>query len=239
VTTRFVLFSRGRTGSKLLVQLLNSHPAVRCEGEVLNGFFWGAIGQRLLLPLCKRQPLPLLYYRAARSGAQAWGCKLFANQCSQPRQVVTGLARRDWRIVHLWRRDLLSQALSLEVARATGRWHRQLNRPEGATGVVLDPEAVRLSVAEMLVQHERYQQLLQGIPHREVIYEDHLADPLRRDHAMRELLAWLGLPDAPLTTTLATTWEQPYCELVTNYAEIEHHLQRHFPPQTLYLGPKR
>ena len=36
---RFVLFGQGRTGSKLLVELLHSHPDIHCDGEVLNGFY--------------------------------------------------------------------------------------------------------------------------------------------------------------------------------------------------------
>ena len=35
-STRFVIFAQGRTGSSLLRSLLNAHPEVRTEGEILG-----------------------------------------------------------------------------------------------------------------------------------------------------------------------------------------------------------
>jgi hypothetical protein len=38
-STKLVFFSRGRTGSNLLVWLLKSHPQIRHQGEVLGETF--------------------------------------------------------------------------------------------------------------------------------------------------------------------------------------------------------
>ena len=34
--TKFVIFGRGRSGSTLLVSLLNSNPDIHCDGEILS-----------------------------------------------------------------------------------------------------------------------------------------------------------------------------------------------------------
>ncbi len=35
-TSKFIIFGQGRSGSTLLKQLLDSHPEITCEGELLN-----------------------------------------------------------------------------------------------------------------------------------------------------------------------------------------------------------
>jgi len=61
---RLCVLTSGRTGSELLVELLDSHPLMRCEGEIFTD--------------PQRYPMPFVRGRmraAARIGAKAYGFK--------------------------------------------------------------------------------------------------------------------------------------------------------------------
>ena len=74
--SEFVVFGMGRTGSSLLVSLLDSHPAICCEGEILNHQNWRG-AWRPLEWIVRRQPMPYLAYRRRlaqrRTGCLAYG----------------------------------------------------------------------------------------------------------------------------------------------------------------------
>ncbi len=52
MTTKFVIYGQSRSGSTLLVELINTHPDVQCDGELFNEDA-ARIGNRVLLSLVK------------------------------------------------------------------------------------------------------------------------------------------------------------------------------------------
>jgi hypothetical protein len=62
--------------------------------------------------------------------------------------------------------------------------------------------------------------LMRQLPHLPLIYEDDLAHSDRWPATGARVCAFLGVAPAPLTSRLVKTWEQPYTEVVTNYAEV-------------------
>ena len=75
---RFAVLTAPRSGSTLLVSLLNTHPEVRCAGEVLNARFehYGNVEhsspwrQRLHLRACTSRAWPLAPWRCQAVGAK-------------------------------------------------------------------------------------------------------------------------------------------------------------------------
>jgi hypothetical protein len=131
---RFVLLGEGRTGSNLLVQALNSHPAVRCFGEVFNWTHaridYGVEGYEREslddLALRTRDPIGLLQRRiwgADGEGVSAVGFKLHYGHPLGFAGLEQALTEdRGLRIVHVRRANLLRLYLSLKQAEATGVW---------------------------------------------------------------------------------------------------------------------
>lgn len=101
----FVILSRGRTGSTLLVDLLRCHPRIRCEGEVLS--------HRILVA----SPEAVLRARAALCARRVYGFKLRpahygAQRIRDPKAFLAGLEAEGWQLLHLRRRNVLRVALS-------------------------------------------------------------------------------------------------------------------------------
>lgn len=217
---RFVVLGHGRSGSKLLIDLLRSHPDIYCDGEVLNPYFWSRISRHLFLPLWRYYPTPLFTYNAVRRRCPAYGFKLFSDHCVWPVQVVRHMHREGWRFIRTQRRDLLAQIISIEVAYTTHRWHRQKGQEYTSTAVVIPPEALLSRLRIKLAERARIDQVLANISHLDIIYEDDLADSDCWNATSARLLNYLGLPVKTLKCNLVKTWTQPYAKLIANYAEL-------------------
>ncbi len=104
----FLVLGSARSGTELLGELLDSHPQVRCEGELFH----------------ERRPLAPRYLYgktvvARAQGFRAWGAKLlfhqlhwFESSFGSSRSFLRGLHRDGFTLVVLERRNPLLQALS-------------------------------------------------------------------------------------------------------------------------------
>ncbi len=220
-TIKFVIFGLGRTGSSLLVDLLNSHPDIYCDGEVLALYRWGPISQRVILPLWRYYPLPLLEYWALRSRRKAaFGLKLLVVHLHRPQQVMASLHGASWRIIHIHRRDLFALTISYEVALRTQRW-KQNSPPMGEfVSLQLDPKAFMARLEERVAKTSYLADVLASVPHLEIVYENCLAERAMWPATSERLLTYLGLPMRPLNAGILKTWERPYSEMISNYDEL-------------------
>jgi LPS sulfotransferase NodH len=124
------------------------------------------------------------------------------------------------------RRDLVAQTISGEVARQTRRWHRHSGNTVAPTFITIDPNEFSADLQKRLTRSAQIEQLLADIPHLDITYEDDLADPADWEPLSVRLLDYLGTPVLPLTTRMVKTWEQPYSEMILNYAELMAAAQR-------------
>jgi LPS sulfotransferase NodH len=199
--SRFVIVCLPRTGSELLVDVLDQLPGVSCRGEILQQ------------PV--RRPIRVLTGRArlgSLRGARVWGCKLLVQHLQWyqggygPAADVLGeLTRQGWTVLHLRRSDVLAGALSALLAEQTQRWHRR-------AGEDADFEPVEADVATMLAwvhTYDTYQswldEALSDVPHLDVTYEEDLQDPAALQRTVDRLAVALGAEPAPVQTALRPT----------------------------------
>jgi LPS sulfotransferase NodH len=189
-----------RSGSELLVDLLDQVPGLSCSGEVFH--------QRKV-----RWPLRFLEGRARlarRGGAEVYGCKVLTHHLlpeedrfGPAKPLVQALVERGWTIVHLRRRDLLAMALSHLQAQETGRWHE---RGEGAPGELPRIDADAGTVFAWLHGAASYQRwlddLLADVPHHTVTYEDDLLRDEDRQATIDAIARLVRLAPAPVTARL-------------------------------------
>jgi LPS sulfotransferase NodH len=207
--TRFVLFARGRSGTTLLLSMLNAHPAVEADGEILR--------RRVLCPL------RLVKQYEAQTQSPVYGFKLLSYQLrslqshlSDRRAFLESLVERGHRVLYLRRRNLLRHALSGLYAEHRRRWHQT------ATGAAARP-AIRVHRDDLFrwldgsAQLRRFEQeVLDGLPHLSLTYEEHLEDPTRHADTLRRVTGQLDLAPIAPDTSLRKTTPRRLSDLATN-----------------------
>jgi len=222
---RFVIVTAGRTGSDLLAELLNSHPDIVCESEILY--------QRRLLP---ERYVAGRAARAGLLGARAYGFKLAAGHGGyQPRassptwptppmlarnRFLHQLADDGAQVISLRRNNHLAQAVSLMLAEQT-RWHWR--REEGATFAPATLDVVHLlSLAYFFEDTEKYlESVVSPLPHLGLVYEDDLIDSGAQQATVDRVCARLGLPTAPASSDLVRLTPKRLEESIANFAEVD------------------
>jgi len=233
VLQRFVILSASRCGSNLLVSLLNSHPRIQCEGEVLHDYdlqqiHW-AFADRETTPedfeVREHDPVRFLETRvfAPRSTEiLASGFKLFYWQAGRDKwRVVWPYLRgaRDLKVIQLRRRNVLRRVLSNQVAQMTDKWfaldEKQVHRD---VRVNLDAEECRAE----FTANQRFETdkaaYFSTHPFLEVFYEDLTADFHGETARIQE---FLGVPEQQLETPLKKQLSQPLPKVIENYAELK------------------
>ena len=122
----FVILSSGRSGSTLLIQLLNCHPKVACKGELLNRNFLqehnlhGASSHTLVNYILASLIPPKIWL--PYTGFKLFNEQLeFCNLCLK--DLLTALFKP--RMIILFRESILETYISLEIAFKTGVWYSE------------------------------------------------------------------------------------------------------------------
>lgn len=213
--TRFVILFPGRSGSTWLVSALDAHPAITAKGEVLD-------------PLRPQGPEAQLewtrsFFRGRIvSRDRAVGFKTKLRDVLDQDGFGRLLAEYDARLIYLDRRNDVKHAISRITARrlkdTTGRW----NRYDG--DAALEPFAVDVDDFESRLRAvEEEKATIAGYVGRQdrpllhLDYEDLLADPTATFH---RILAFLGLPPAPIRGSTLKNTSDDLREVVTNFAAL-------------------
>lgn len=209
---RFFLYGDGRVGSELLVDLLDSHPRVRCESEVLH--------------FAVRWPMRYLEGRARAAGTAAYGFKLLNYQLratvrrGDPARLLAELVGEGWRLIHMKRANVLRQAASALVSRHRKQWHSQKGERPLTGKVCLDcRELLRLMEAiERDVATD--DAAVAELPHLETVYERDLLDAGQHEATARRVFQYLGLPPSEVSTRWAKVTPKRLSDFIGNYDEV-------------------
>lgn len=196
---KFCIVTTFRTGSELLVDLLNDHPKIRCQGEIMDNH-------------------PVSPYLFARGRAraerlrrnEAYGFKLLGIQLMDlfngpDRRLVDRLASDGFVFIYLKRRNLLRQAISILRAVESGDWHprEQPDEPQGS--IELDIPTLFFQMCQIEIQNKGLDWLLEPHKHLTLWYEDHLESTDRQQSTVDEVCLLLGLRTYPVSSDLQKT----------------------------------
>lgn len=211
--TRFIIFGSGRCGSTLLVDLLDTHPSIICESEVLLGD--------------PRFPRLHLDYRAfASRRVPTYGAKVLAYQLEEnphvrsPRSFIAGLAASHWRIIHLRRHDLLRLALSNINARRFAFHQRRGDAAQSYPRTSVDPAQLLEWMRGLSAAAEEERIVMQGVPHLAISYEEDLESDRHHQRTADHVFNWLEIPEAPVTTDLIKMTPTDLHQAVSNLEEV-------------------
>ncbi len=141
MATNFVIITNQRSGSNMLVSMLDSHPQIRCFGELMRVTpdWMKRDGYRGVLRVLDqvdqiykedqyRFQHPYEFVRAAFATAPKRDCYGFKIHLAQHPEFLSELIQdREWQLVVLQRENKLAQFSSSKIAEVTG----QGNAPKG------------------------------------------------------------------------------------------------------------
>lgn len=219
---RFVIITSGRSGSELLVSLLDSHPAVVCEGEILQrprrhpGAYLRGHALRMTLRARHRRSIPAVHGWKLVTNHVRWYPEVFPDA----RAFVDELVADGSTIIHLRRRNLLNQALSLICAEQTQFHYRSGDRRLEFAPVVFEPERLLAQLYHYEEDDQWLTKTIGDLPRLELTYEDDLADPAAQEVTAARVFRELGLAPAEIAAGVHKVAPPDPRGRIANHAEV-------------------
>jgi LPS sulfotransferase NodH len=229
---KFVIVGIARTGSTLLVDLLNAHSQVQAFGELFRSMdrvgwdvppFATHQGPKLLA-LYRSDPLAFLekcVFRRWPAAYEAVGFKLFYYHARQsPHAMVWDrlAADRSIRIIHVKRANVLSQYCSLQLAHKTDVWSSWRAPASEPPPIRLEIEACREHFAAVRTWEAECAQLFKSHSVFDLNYEELVAD---RDRQLQAIQTFLELRHEPVGSLLVRQRRRPLSRDIANYDELK------------------
>lgn len=216
---KFIIFCQGRTGSTLLVDLLNSHPEIECDSEILI--------HRALFPH------RLIKGFSTVSPHKVYGFKLKIYQLKRKQKIrdIKGFMQKlhqdRWKIIYLERGNLFRQALSNFYASFRDEFH--LRKSDGSHTFVkmhIDCDQLIDSIKKRKQYLVAERKVLSEIPHLRINYE---RDLLRTDchpRTLNKLFDFLGVSRVPVKTQMLRISKDDLSDMIVNLDEVETSLKK-------------
>ena len=213
----FVILSSGRSGSTLLVQLLNCHPSIQCRGELLNREdiqkrkLVGAKDDHLINYILA-QLLPLKIWLAFT------GFKIFNEQLEYCKLSFAKLltALRNPPVIVSYRENFLETFVSLKIAFQTDIWYSEKRANEYAIEVdweefknYMNVERARCAKTVSLISPK--------CKHLFISFEELEAD---QTVVIERIFSFLNLEFCPTSAVSIRQNPLPLHEKITNYKDI-------------------
>lgn len=209
---KFVIFAQDRTGSTLLVDLLNS-PQICCDGEILK----------------ERRRFFLRSFLAAKSvrlrRIEIYGFSVKIKQLKDTQKVndirsfLIDLHEKGWKIIYLKRENFLRQAVSRLVADHRG-YRRYLSDPPEQLVIRIDCQELLRRIKKIEFLRREEEKALSGLPYLELVYEDHLLKPECHQPTLDRIFEYFGIASVPVKTDLVKITPEKFVDFIENYDEF-------------------
>ena len=206
---RFIILTRGRTGSNLLLSYLNSHPNVFAQGEIFSHIAqkkW----QNTLASNFKKQP----------PNIKAYGFKIFYYHpldCKGDLLWDRLLKDHDLYVIHLKRQNILRSVISGKIASQQKVWSTALPVDEKEKTYL---SAKKLATAFKRTRHweQTFAKRFSSHPTLDVYYEDLVSF---KDQTYRKVTDFMDLAYVPPRTVLTKQNPEKARDLIENYDELK------------------
>lgn len=208
---KFVIFGRGRSGSTVLVSLLNTLPEIYCDGEVFN--------VRAILP--KARLKRACYY----TGSSIYGFKLLSYQLfrysgSYQKNFLNYLVKTGFRIIYLKRENILMHAISNIRAREYG-FHNN-DKIKGIARKIKIEKSELFYWLELSEKREiKEDALLSGVDYLRLIYERNLENPDKHKATIDEICNFLNIERGAVATQYKKVSPERLVDSIENYQYLK------------------
>ncbi len=217
---KFVIYTRGRTGSTVLTELLNCHPEIFCDVEIFN----------YLYSLSKVR-FPGMYIKscskkAALYGKSTYGFKVKIAQLRYEHnyynydKMLAGMHSDGWKFIYLKRENFLRHKLSNIVSSKTNIFHLK-------NGDINKSDKIHVDCIELLkgieysAEVEQTEEInLKNIPHLKLIYENDIQDNSKHQLTADKVFSFLGLRSEKVKTDLQRIVPDNLKDTIRNYEEV-------------------
>lgn len=216
---RFIIVSNPRSGSTLLVNLLNNHPNITCKGEILGDEdVYGIISRMTATRLS-------IHVRAMFSWASSShiiGAKVQLHQFKEVPMTIERMYQllKKPKLLILYRKNLLESYVSLKIAEATGSWYSC--KPQKTHKVKVDWEDFEQYCRRRKKEWEMFFKFAHNArvdPKDMLIVEfDDLLDS-QKDVTMKRIFEWFELKQVSTKATSVRQNPAPLSEKIENWNE--------------------
>ncbi len=220
---RFFIFGQSRSGSSLLVDIINSHTDIYCDRELLNRNSIKA-KDKIRRSIIERFPYFYIKHQINKQHEKVFGFKLLYHQFSTYPLVKPKLFNKEWKIIHIKRKDVFAQTLSGIIAVKTGKYHRYSQDKVDNKTIYIDPQMVLKKLNYRIETTKCEIELLNGLDYLDVVYENDLADSNSWNESMEGVFKYLGVPPIKVSATTLKTDNRTNEERISNYSEILEYL---------------
>lgn len=230
--TKFIVFGIQRSGTTLLVHLIDSHPQIFCAGEVFkinsskihhSEYLYRHFIERPRIPMLnifsskKSKTIQFLnfFYKKNRS-FNAAGFKLMLDQLFKYPDILKYVQNQKVKILLVERANTLKQYLSLQMAIKTKRWASTKKVPQEK--IYVNCESIISALDKLNQDKEKLEKLIEKHDYLKIVYERLLSD---NDGTLKKALNFLNVnEDATLSTSLVKINSDNMQKIVRNYEEL-------------------
>ena len=171
--TNFIIFGQSRSGSTLLVHLLNCHPELMVDFEIYNPVHLPLL-LKPLIKVIRRYPLPLAKYSLWKANKPVYGFKLLFFQVQNPEKLLSQLHRNNWNFIHIHRDNIWQIALSNIMAMTTHHWHRHTGNESTPESIKIKPERLFKALEIRINWKIKENKMMESYDHISINYEKDL-----------------------------------------------------------------
>ena len=221
---KFVIFGTGRSGSTLLVTLMNSNSNIYCDNEIYH----------------RRVMFPHLYlkFRSFLGNKDVYGFKCLTYHLShslgkdsqeEQKAFLESLDNKGYKIIYLRRHNVFRQALSNIYARYRNQFHSNstAGSKKDKKKMVVDLNELHRWMLAIEDQANVEAELLNGIDHLKLSYEDELQNPSAHPETFAKLSSFLGVDFEVPDTELKKVTPKSLSGFIENDEEVIQFLHEH------------
>jgi LPS sulfotransferase NodH len=227
---RYIILGGPRTGSNLLRSLLNSHSSIIAFGEIYRNkheIGWdlpGYFKTGKMMELFRNNPIGFLeseVFKKFPKGISAVGFKLFyqhAQDSIWKRLWPFLKKRKDLRIIHLKRKNILKSHLSYLKAARSGSWVNSSGQKENSSPIHLDYEDCLNTFEHIRTSEKFFDGYFKHHQKIAVFYENL---NLQRQREMQRIQSFLGATHEKTFPSINKQAHQPLCKAIANYYTLK------------------
>lgn len=214
--SKFLIFGRGRSGSTLLQDLLNNHPFIHCQDEILRHPTYSL-------------KFKIKYYESTHQ-KPVYGFKLLTYQCTDVHKIkninafLRNLSSDGYKLIYLERENIVHQAFSCVNAFQSGTFHNRTSTVQGFSPVEVPVEKIHMWINILSRRKSIEQDALKDLDFLHVFYEKHLENPSQHQSTVDLVCSYLNLDSYPVKTDLKKLMPSNLEEKVANFDQIKESL---------------
>ena len=217
---KLVIYGTDRSGTRLLLNLLNKSHLVQIEGELLSH------------SLKIDDPVHKIKEAELESKAHVFGFKLLTYQLlmrfEDPEKFLKYLLSDDYKIIHLRRRNIVRIAISNINARQNGKFHykkmeaHDINR---YSKIKIDIKKLFRWIKFAELNHERENEILQDIPVLSLFYEDDLSEEQFHKRTVEKVCNYIDIPSYRTSAKTVKNIPVELPDYIENFNELKEALR--------------